>query len=236
MHFLSAHEVELLVNETPPPYDLLIYVLAYGGLRWGGSRCPQALPLRSRPLSAARSGVSGRCQRPAAVWPHEDLCRPQCGDSSLLGRRAPRHLQDEVRPDATALVFTGRGDQPLRNSSFHKAVWAPAVRRAGLPVALRIHDLRHTCAALLIDQGAHVKAIQRHLGHSSPVVTLNTYTHLFPEELDRLGNRLDETRARGLAAPPPGPNSNVVKLDEREVQRRAVTRNSLGRRAWDSNP
>ncbi|MDQ3784492.1 MAG: site-specific integrase, partial [Actinomycetota bacterium] len=148
-----------------------------------------------------------------------------------------RHLQDEVRPDATALVFTGRGNQPLRNSSFHKAVWAPAVRRAGLPVALRIHDLRHTCAALLIDQGAHVKAIQRHLGHSSPVVTLNTYSHLFPEELDRLANRLDETRARGLAAPPrPGPTSNVVKLDEREVQNRAVTRNSFGRRAWDSNP
>ncbi len=124
----------------------------------------------------------------------------------------------------------------LTHRDFHKAIWAPAVRRAGLPPGLRIHDLRHLRAPAH-QQGAHVKAIQRHLGHSSQVVTLNTYSHQFPEELDRLAKSLDETRARALAAPPrPGPTWNVVKLDERQKQNRAVTRNSVERRAWDSNP
>src|SRR5919109_1733652 len=48
------------------------------------------------------------------------------------------------------------------------------------------HHLRHTCASLLIARGASVKTVQTQLGHSSPTVTLNTYTHLFGDELDAL--------------------------------------------------
>jgi integrase len=62
---------------------------------------------------------------------------------------------------------------------------------AGLPDDLRIHDLRHTNAALLIAQGAHPKAIQTHLGHSSIQVTLDLYGHLYPDEMDRLAAHLD---------------------------------------------
>ncbi len=124
MHFLSAQEVELLVNETPPPYDLLIYVLAYGGLRWGEavalrrSRCDLA---RSRLLVAeSLADVSGQLLfGPTKTYAARNVVIPR-----FLVDELARHLQDEVRPDATALVFTGRGDQPLRNSSFHKAVCA----------------------------------------------------------------------------------------------------------------
>ena len=55
----------------------------------------------------------------------------------------------------------------------------------------REQSLRHTCAALLIAQGAHPKAIQTHLGHSSIQVTLNLYSHLYPDEMDRLAAHLD---------------------------------------------
>ena len=37
-------------------------------------------------------------------------------------------------------------------------------------------------ASLLVQQGAHVKVVQRHLGHSTASVTLNTYAHLFPDD------------------------------------------------------
>jgi integrase len=53
---------------------------------------------------------------------------------------------------------------------------------------LRFHDLRHTCAALLIAQGAHPKEIQARLGHASITTTLNTYGRLWPS----LGAQLDE--------------------------------------------
>ena len=64
----------------------------------------------------------------------------------------------------------------------------PAVRQAGLPESTRFHDLRHTFAAILIDQGAHPRAMMERLGHSSINGTLGTYEHLLPgldEELTR---------------------------------------------------
>jgi hypothetical protein len=58
---------------------------------------------------------------------------------------------------------------------------------------LRIHDLRHTCASILIAQGEHPKMIQHHLGHSSITVTLDRYGHLFPSDVDAMADRLDKT-------------------------------------------
>ena len=45
------------------------------------------------------------------------------------------------------------------------------------------HDLRHTAASLAISAGAHVKAVQRMLGHASAVMTLDTYAELFDDDL-----------------------------------------------------
>ena len=52
--------------------------------------------------------------------------------------------------------------------------------------------MRHSCAALLIAQGAHPEAIQVHLGHSSIQVTMDRYGHLFPSEWEGLAERLDQ--------------------------------------------
>jgi integrase len=68
-----------------------------------------------------------------------------------------------------------------------------------LPEGLRLHDLRHTCASLLIAQGASVKAVQAQLGHATASITLDTYGHLFPSELAALADRLEQARAAALA-------------------------------------
>jgi integrase len=61
-----------------------------------------------------------------------------------------------------------------------------------LPQPTRFHDLRHSCAALLIAEGAHPKAIMEWLGHSSIQVTLGTYGHLFPNLEASLVDALDD--------------------------------------------
>jgi hypothetical protein len=82
----------------------------------------------------------------------------------------------------------------------------------------RQDDLRHTCASLLIAHGASIKAVQAQLGHASAVVTLDRYGHLFPDELERLAERLEAVYTglvrteRGPSAPesdPPDPNVQV---------------------------
>ena len=74
----------------------------------------------------------------------------------------------------------------------------PALRSASLKC--RFHDLRHTSVALAIAVGAHPKAIQTRMGHSSINVTLDRYGHLFPE-LDEaiatsFGDHLAEARRK----------------------------------------
>jgi Phage integrase family len=66
------------------------------------------------------------------------------------------------------------------------------------------HDLRHTCASLLIDQGAHPKMISAHLGHKSIAITMDRYGHLFEEHSERLAEMLDAIyqAAAGIACDP----------------------------------
>jgi integrase len=102
------------------------------------------------------------------------------------------HIDKYVEEDREALVFTAPEGGPLRIPNFRRRVWWAALDETELSRAVRIHDLRHTCASLLIAQGAHPKAIQQHLGHSSISVTFDRYGHLFPDDQDRLAAALDE--------------------------------------------
>lgn len=68
---------------------------------------------------------------------------------------------------------------------------------------LTLHDLRHTAASLAIAGGASVKAVQRLLGHESPMLTLSTYAGLFEDDLDAVG----EVMSAGFAAGAPAPAS-----------------------------
>jgi integrase len=73
-----------------------------------------------------------------------------------------------------------------------------------LPAAkhgLRFHDLRHTAASLLIAAGAHPKAIQERLGHSTIQITMDRYGHLLPSTDLALTEALDATHAASLAPP-----------------------------------
>jgi integrase len=101
--------------------------------------------------------------------------------------------------DPEALVFIAPLGGPLRPHTWVKGFFKPAVRAAGLPEALRLYDLRHTCASLLIAQGASVKAVQAQLGHATASITLDTYGHLFPSELEALADRLEQVRTTALA-------------------------------------
>jgi integrase len=70
----------------------------------------------------------------------------------------------------------------------------PGQRPALLSEALRVDDLRHTCASLLIAEGASIKAVQAQMGHKTATMTLDLYGHLFPDETERLAERMDRAR------------------------------------------
>jgi integrase len=200
MLFLNADQVEQLADTIREPYGTLVYLFAYGGLRWGEAaalkrkRCDLD---RSR-LEVAESlaDVDGRLHL-GTTKNHRSRIVTIPG---FLRDRLDGHLSHHVPDDPEALLFTSPQGAPLRNSNFRRQVWYQAVEDAGLPKGLRIHDLRHTCASLLIAAGANPKAVQVQLGHSSITVTMDRYTHLFPSDVDTLARRLEDIRARNLAA------------------------------------
>lgn len=115
---------------------------------------------------------------------------PKNGKTRTL--ELPAFLVDTLRaqmglyPGTEGYVFSAAEGGPLRHHNFYRRHFKPAVVRAGFNPELRIHDLRHSCASILISRGANVKDVMEQLGHSSSRVTLDSYSHRFPGLTRRL--------------------------------------------------
>ena len=91
--------------------------------------------------------------------------------SEHLARGSPQSAESPDRGRLSeGLVFSAPRGGFLRVSNFRRSVWLPAVEAAGIEPGLRVHDLRHTAASLMISAGASIKAVQTALGHSSATI------------------------------------------------------------------
>lgn len=88
------------------------------------------------------------------------------------------------------LLFHREG-KPIPRNNFTRLV-KRAVERAGL-VDVTYHDLRHHFASTLIAAGCSIKAVQEALGHQSATITLDTYSHLFPADHDRIRSAVENS-------------------------------------------
>jgi integrase len=191
---LSADEVKTLAGAITPRYRLLVYAAAYTGLRAGelGGLRRRDLDLLHGFLSVERAlkDVSGHL----VLGPTKTAKVRRVRMPTFLMEMFSDHLETmEGGPEAK--VFTGPDGGFLRHHNMYLRHFKPAVRKA-LPVekhGLRFHDLRHTCASLLITAGAHPKAIQVHLGHRDIQTTFNVYGHLLPSAQEALAEALDAT-------------------------------------------
>lgn len=192
MVFLTAEQVEALATAIDRRYATLIRLAAYTGLR-AGEIC--ALRVGRIDLDAGRITVAESVTEVPGLglWFSEPKTyeRRSVTLPGFLAEELAAHL--EGRPDGpSALVFSSPEGSTLHHKNFYRRQFKPALARAGLPPGTRFHDLRHTCAALCIALGAHPKAIQERLGHSSITVTLDRYGHLFPKLDETLTKQLDD--------------------------------------------
>jgi integrase len=88
------------------------------------------------------------------------------------------------------LVFPSAVGTPLSGGNLNRAFKA-TLQRAGLPKSTRFHDLRHTCATLLLKQGVNPKFVQELLGHGDVSLTLNVYSHVLPDMGDVAAGAMD---------------------------------------------
>lgn len=90
------------------------------------------------------------------------------------------------------LIFTGHAGGPMRASTLSNGPHLRLLKRAGLPERTRFHDLRHTCATLLLKKGVHPKLVQELLGHATISITLDTYSHVLPGMGDQAADAMDD--------------------------------------------
>jgi len=81
---------------------------------------------------------------------------------------------------ANDLVFCTEVGDPLDGTAVLRGYFYPLLKRAGLP-RVRLHDLRHTAATLLLSQGISPKVVASVLGHATTAVTLDIYSHVTPD-------------------------------------------------------
>ena len=81
------------------------------------------------------------------------------------------------------LVLPSGVGTPLWGGNLNRA-FKVLLKCAGLPETTRFHDLRHTCATLLLRQGVNPKFVQELLGHADISLTLNVYSHVLPDMVD----------------------------------------------------
>lgn len=194
--YLTHRQVEALAVEAGQ-HALIVYTLAYTGLRWG-----EATGLRVRDVEPSRRRLN---VHENAVMVNNTI---HVGTPKTHVTRSvpyPAFMAERIsalvdsRPTSSSILF-GDGFDHMRLPNSRDGWFAAAVKRAQKadPDFPRVtpHSLRHTAASLAISAGANVKAVQRMLGHASASMTLDVYSDLFDDDLDAVSDALDQARSK----------------------------------------
>lgn len=174
--FLTRDQFALLLAEVTEAWKPMIEFLVAAGCRLG-----EATALRPDDVDLKRSTV-----RIARAWNRSN-------SGYAIGPTKTKRSKRTITVSAAVLakldltgdwLFTnpGRGRKnaggAVRPINLRRNVWYPAVEKAKLDPAPRIHDLRHTCASWMIQGGVPLPVVSRHLGHESIQVTVDVYGHI----------------------------------------------------------
>jgi integrase len=182
--FLSWSEVEELAAACTESRLILLACLT--GLRQG-----ELFALRDSDVDleagavvvtrAARRGAAGRTKTRQSI---------RRAYLSGLGKQALREQLLARKPNDGRLIFPSPAGGIWQRNNFMARAFRPATRRAGFE-GLTFHDLRHTCASLLIAANANPLEVAAQLGHKDARLVFERYGHLYPGAAERAVQRLD---------------------------------------------
>lgn len=183
-HWLTVGQLGALASSVPAHCRVVVLALGLMGLRFS-----EMAGLQVRDAILTKHGWALRVHRP--------ITESRVTSRLIEGPPKNRHSRTVPVPSALVEYVEGRcraapPDAPLfptrrgsiwRGNNFRRAChWKETTEAIGVP-GLRLHDLRHTAASLLIASGADIKATQRILGHRSAQMTVDLYGHLIDAHL-----------------------------------------------------
>jgi integrase len=189
MRPLSAQEVRKLLEAAGDDSLEALWVLAvHTGMRQGELL---ALKWTDVDFEAGKVSVRRTLTRESG---HFKLAEPKTKKSrrtikltSAAAEALRKHLSHQMQDidrlgdlyRDRGLVFTSSSGAPLNPSNIRNRNLRRLLLKAELP-EIRFHDLRHTCATLLLSKNVHPKIVQEMLGHANVAITRDTYSHVLP--------------------------------------------------------
>ena len=185
--------------------------VAFNILFWTGMREGELLALTMNDVDFDRSGVHIR--RSYTRLGQDDLIQEPKTPKSRRFIPCPAFLMDMIREYVGRLYDYDPTDRIFPFTKY----WVNdqlkrCCARTGVKL-IRVHDIRHSHASMLVDSGADPLLIADRLGHERVTTTLGTYSHLYPDKGQALAGALDaiktrhdqEKAAAAAAADPPTP-------------------------------
>lgn len=184
-HYITPREFDrVLAVATDHPRDALLLLLAFRH----GLRVSEALALRWRDLDLEERAIFIQRVKRGVDGTHP------LGDDECVRIQAWRDAQGAWQWNDP--VFTGRSGKPLTRQYVHRIIRRYG-EKAGLPIALHPHCLRHACGYALANQGHDTRLIQDYLGHRA-ISSTTIYTVTNRERFVALWDRPNVPKNAGL--------------------------------------
>lgn len=213
MRLPTPDEVRAVIDAAEPWFKTYVRIAAFAGLRLGEASGVQVADVAwlERALRVRRQvqrGSGGQAVRVSAPKYGSERTVPIPDE---LTKHLSWHVSEVgVRGDEQWL-FVGSGGLPPHGNTIYYH-WTKTIAGAGVE-PFKLHDLRHFFASGLIAAGCDVVTVQRALGHRSASVTLNTYSHLWPNADDRT-----RTATAGLMRQVSGDSADSSRTDTAETR------------------
>lgn len=196
--FLTREEVAALLDTCQDHflahYPFLL-LLVRTGLRLGEAVALQwgDIDFHSRFIEVRRtySHIGGRYLTPKSGKTRRvDMSRMLTDTLKTLHYERKKEMLRKGWGEVPLWVFTSETGTMMDPDNFRRCVWEKLLTKAGFR-HVRIHDLRHTFASLLIQQGESLAYVKEQMGHHSIQVTVDIYGHLVPGGNKAAVDRLD---------------------------------------------
>jgi integrase len=201
---LTTAQQETFIAAATSPWCLATFLEVSAGtgarrgevlaLRWSDIKDGRAVITRS--LTQTKQVLEFKCTKT------EDSVRPvSLPPSTLAALKVHRKQQDQFRleygPDYDDgdLIFANPDGTPLKPDSVSASASA-LCRRLKLPKGVSLHTLRHTHGSHLLAAGMEITAVSARLGHSSPRITQDIYSHVIPGRDDEAARLWDKFQGR----------------------------------------
>lgn len=184
---LSPEEARRLIESADPYWRPLFTVAITTGLRQAElfGLCWEDVDLEAATLTVRQTIYMGKLIPPKSAAGRRTIHLPSATVDALKAHRVVCPCTD------LDLVFPAPWGRYMNTTTWAQKVMRPTALKAEMP-HVRLHDLRHGYASLLIRSGNSPKLVQTMMGHGTIGVTYNVYGHLFPDEGKQAADRVAE--------------------------------------------